>query len=88
MSDHLLLKLENKIDDVIETLEILRLQMEDLEEKNSLLEKENSTLKKRQVHWEQSLNALLGKLDGPPQNSETLEVARAEYFEAEATEEA
>lgn len=83
MSSHLLIKLEDKIDDLIETLEILRLQVEELEEKNAILEGENGALKNRQIHWEQSLAALLGKLESSTQNTaETLEV-RVERFESE-----
>ena len=87
MSNHLLVKLEDKIDDVIETLEILRLQIEELEEKNATLEGENGSLKNRQIHWEQSLAALLGKLEGSSENTaETIEITRVERFEREEVE--
>ncbi|HQZ87717.1 MAG TPA: cell division protein ZapB [Gammaproteobacteria bacterium] len=63
MSNALLLQLEVKLDDMIETLEILRLQVSDLEEKNDALQTENAALKTRQSQWEQGLSSLLNKLD-------------------------
>jgi len=86
MSNHLLEKLEAKIDDAIETMEILRLQIEDLEAKNTALEHENSTLKNRQLQWEQGLTTLLGKLDGTAFDSNKVTTKQTEYFEQEDLE--
>lgn len=63
MSDSLLAQLEVKIDDMIETLEILQLQVSDLEEKNDNLKAENASLKARQSQWENGLSGLLSKLN-------------------------
>lgn len=74
MSNHLLIQLEVKIDDMIETLEILRLQVSDLEAKNDTLQTENAALKTRQSQWEQSLTTLLNKLeDVNPETTEKVE---------------
>jgi FtsZ-binding cell division protein ZapB len=80
MSNHLLVQLEVKIDDMIETLEILRLQVSDLEEKNNALHTENAALKARQFQWEQGLTTLLNKLEDG--NSDP----QAEINQAEAPE--
>ena len=63
MSMHLLEQLEAKIDDVIETIEIMRLQIEELEAKNASLHTENTAFRNRQSLWEQGLTSLLGKLE-------------------------
>lgn len=83
MSNPLLAQLENKIDDVIETIEIMRLQIEELEEKNAILESENTTFKSRQLEWEQSLTTLLNKLDdvNPTSESEIIEEIVEEMVE-------
>ncbi len=86
MSNRLLEKLETKLDEVIETIEILRLQVEELEEKNTLLSEENSTLKGRQVQWEQGLTTLLNKLDNVTPGSDKTESHSTEDFEAEENE--
>lgn len=85
MSDRLLVQLEVKIDDMIDTLQILRLQVSDLEEKNGALQTENTALKTRQTHWEQGLTTLLNKLDdvNPASSEEALEI---ENFEHEVEE--
>lgn len=63
MSSELLQKLEEKIDNAVETIELLRLQAEELEEKNSRLNNENTALKNKQAAWEQNLATMLEKLD-------------------------
>ena len=80
MSNALLLQLEVKLDDMIETLEILRLQVSDLEEKNEALQTENALLKTRQSQWEQGLSSLLNKLEhvNPDSIQETNRVERLE----------
>lgn len=85
MSDRLLVQLEVKIDDMIDTLQILRLQVSDLEEKNGTLQTENTALKTRQTQWEQGLTTLLNKLDdvNPSSSEEALEI---ENFEHEVEE--
>ena len=62
MSNELLQKLEHKIENAIESIELLKLQIEELEEKNSKLANENSSLKNKQATWEKNLNSMLDKL--------------------------
>ncbi|HEV2523735.1 MAG TPA: cell division protein ZapB [Gammaproteobacteria bacterium] len=85
MSNALLLQLEVKLDDMIETLEILRLQVSDLEEKNDAIQTENALLKTRQSQWEHGLSSLLNKLDHVNPDS-IQETSRVEHFEREAVE--
>lgn len=84
MSHDLLVKLEVKIDDLLDTLEILRLQVSDLEEKNLKLQADNAALKTRQSEWEQSLTTLLSKLDDINPNTDQAE--KIENFEHEIEE--
>ncbi len=63
MPSELLQKLESRIDNAIESIELLRLQIEELEVKNAKLFDENSILKDRQSYWEKNLNLMLDKLD-------------------------
>lgn len=84
MSHDLLVKLEVKIDDLLDTLEILRLQVSDLEEKNLKLQADNAALKTRQSEWEQSLTTLLSKLDDINPNTDQAE--EIENFEHEIEE--
>ncbi len=63
MSTELLQKLEDKIDNAIETIELLRLQSDELEEKYSKLLNENTMLRNKQATWEQNLANMLEKLD-------------------------
>jgi cell division protein ZapB len=63
MSMELLQKLEEKIDSAIDTVELLRLQNEELEEKYSRLQSENNSLKEKQATWEKNLSLMLEKLD-------------------------
>ena len=83
MSNRLLEQLEKRIDDIIETMDLLRLQVEELEEKNSLLHNENHALKSRQSQWEQNLNALLNKLDDIGADSEKMIAKVTEYHREE-----
>ena len=63
MATTLLEKLEEKIDVSIETIELLRLQVEEAEEKIIKLEEKNHLLKNRQTEWEQNLAQMLQKLE-------------------------
>ena len=62
MSNELLQKLERKIENAVETIELLKLQIEELEEKNATLANENNNLKDKQISWEKNLNTMLDKL--------------------------
>ena len=63
MSDELLQKLEGKVDNAVETIELLRLQIEELDDKYVKLLDENAELKKKQATWELNLTTMLEKLD-------------------------
>lgn len=63
MSNEMLQKLEDKIDNALETIELLRLQNDELEDKYSKLLNENNALKNKQAAWEQNLTTMLEKLD-------------------------
>lgn len=63
MAGELLQKLEDKIDNVLETIELLRLQNDELEEKYSKLLNENNLLKNKHSAWEENLTTMLEKLD-------------------------
>lgn len=86
MSIQLLEKLEEKIDHAIEVIEFQRLQIEELEEKNTILQADNTALKGRQTHFEQGLGTLLRKLEGAHLNNTLSESDKIEHFEREATE--
>jgi FtsZ-binding cell division protein ZapB len=74
MSHPLLEKLAIKLDDVLETTEILRLQVDELEEKNKVLSEENALLRSRQSQWEYSLTTLLDKLEGANLEQHAVEI--------------
>jgi cell division protein ZapB len=63
MSTELLQKLEDKIDNAVETIELLRLQNDELEDKYTKQLNENAQLKSKQAAWEQNLATMLEKLD-------------------------
>jgi FtsZ-binding cell division protein ZapB len=86
MSNDLLLQLEVQIDDMIETVEILRLQVSDLEEKNDRLQTENATLNIRQAQWEQGLSGLLSKLNDVNPNAIQETNGLVERLESEMVE--
>lgn len=71
MSQQILEQLEEKIDQAIEVIQLMRMQVEELEEKTATLQHEgttlhrdNAALKNKQVLWEHSLSTLLNKLEG------------------------
>lgn len=76
MSVELLQKLDDKIDNTIETIELLRLQNDELEGKYNRLLAENNSLKDKQAAWEQNLTTMLEKLDA-------IEAKDAEYVQHE-----
>lgn len=63
MATELLHKLEHKIEHAVESIELLKLQLEELEENNSSLTEENLALKTKQASWEKNLTAMLDKLN-------------------------
>lgn len=71
MSAQLLEQLEAKIDETIETIEILRLQIEELEEKNLQLQDDNNVLRDKYTAWEKTLSSMLNKLNNLEYSSST-----------------
>ena len=63
MSCELLDQLEAKINETIETIEIMRLQIEELETNNLELQENNNILKAKQADWEKNLQSILSKLN-------------------------
>jgi len=62
MSSQLLQELEAKVMQAVETIELLRLQVEELEQKNSRLQDDNNVLKDKHEVWEKTLHTMLNKL--------------------------
>lgn len=63
MSSQLLQQLEDKINQTIETIELLRLQIEELEQKNTKLQDDNNVLKDKLEAWEKTLHTMLHRLN-------------------------
>ncbi len=79
MSSQLLQQLEAKVDETVETIEIMRLQIEELEEKNIKLQDDNNVLKDKHETWEKTLHSMLNKLNNvehtmQDQDSESLKL--------------
>lgn len=71
MSSELLQKLEQKVDNAIETIELFRLQVEELEnqvkqleEQKARLQADNAALNEKHKTWERNLTMMLKKLEG------------------------
>jgi cell division protein ZapB len=64
MSSQLLQQLEAKVEQTVETIELLRLQVEELEQKNTRLQDDNNVLKDKHEVWEKTLYTMLNKLSG------------------------
>mgnify|MGYP002712180695 CR=1 FL=1 len=63
MNDTILHQLEERVESMIETIELLRLQVEELESKNARLLDEANTLKNKQNSWEKNLSQMIQKMD-------------------------
>ena len=81
MSQSIFQKLEARVDAALETIELLRLQLEDQEEHHQALLAENTSLKNKQLEWEQDLTTLLRKLEGADLRFGKVEALQAEAFE-------
>ncbi len=80
MSTNLLTKLEKKVEHTVEVIELLRLQIEELEE-------ENAALKAEQEKWRADLSALLKRFDDIEVDRDTNEYEEEEELDEEAFEE-
>ena len=63
MSIESLGQLESRLQNLIDKLELSRMEVEDLRSANSRLEEENAQLKHELSAWGDRVSALLGKLD-------------------------
>lgn len=77
MSFEVFEKLETKVQQAIDTITLLQMEIEELKEKNNVLEqnvkttqhdceeleRENSQLKEQQQNWQDRLQALLGRME-------------------------
>ena len=79
MSNQLLQQLEIKVDQAVESIEIMRLQIEELEEKNTALQKDNNILKDKQETWEKTLHSMLNKLNSVDSALQDAEKSMSEY---------
>jgi cell division protein ZapB len=75
MTADLLQKLEEKIANALDTIELMRLQID-------ALEQENTTLKGEQDKWRRDLKALLSRFDAieSPKHAPANEVAEEEFM--------
>lgn len=85
MTDEILNRLGDQIDQTIEAIEFMRLEIEELrdanktlEEKNQSLESDFAILKSKHNSWEQNLSVMLDKLDRSSSKSNTVEKVRQE----------
>jgi len=70
MTLELLEKLENKINQAVETIALLQMEIEELKQdkvnlsrKTELLQSENNRLNAEHKQWQERLSALLGKIE-------------------------
>ncbi len=63
MSIESLGQLESRLQNLIDKLELSRMEVEDLRTSNAQLESENAQLKQELAAWGDRVSALLGKLD-------------------------
>lgn len=63
MTSDLLLQLEKKVAHAVEVIELLRMQVEELEEVNQHLKDENQELKTEHEQWKNDLSSLIKRFD-------------------------
>lgn len=73
MSIESLGQLESRLQNLIDKLELSRMEVEELRVANSQLEQENARLKHELGSWNDKISALLGKLDSVTDEEETIE---------------
>ncbi|MBU2704517.1 cell division protein ZapB [Zooshikella marina] len=64
MSNDHLAKLEEKVQHVVDTVSIQKMELEELREQKAKLEEENATLREELANWSDRLGSLLGRLEG------------------------
>ena len=77
MTFELLEKLENKINQAVETIALLQMEVEELKEdkvnllkKNEQLQSDNNRLNTEHKQWQERLSTLLGKIEKTEENPE------------------
>ncbi|ELU07141.1 hypothetical protein CAPTEDRAFT_99331 [Capitella teleta] len=73
MSIESLGQLESRLQNLIDKLELSRMEVEDLRSANTRLEEENIQLKQELTAWGERVTALLGKLDIVTEEEEATE---------------
>ncbi|BEU01564.1 cell division protein ZapB [Agarivorans sp. OAG1] len=63
MSFDVLEKLEAKVQVAVDSIELLRMEIDELKEQNSKLNDENGRLVQEQQAWQERLKALLGRIE-------------------------
>ncbi|MEE1675223.1 MULTISPECIES: cell division protein ZapB [Agarivorans] len=63
MSFDVLEKLEAKVQVAVDSIELLRMEIDELKEQNSQLNDENGRLVQEQQAWQERLKALLGRIE-------------------------
>ncbi|MCX4029952.1 cell division protein ZapB [Endozoicomonas sp. SM1973] len=71
-TDHLA-RLEEKIQQVVDTVSLQRMEIEELREEKARLEEENNILKEEMGQWSQRVGSILGKLDAMAEETEAEE---------------
>ncbi|WP_062264499.1 cell division protein ZapB [Endozoicomonas arenosclerae] len=77
MSIESLGQLETKLQNLIDKLELTRMELEELRSSNTRLEDENSHLKQELSSWGDRVGALLGKLDSVSDEAEEVAYEQA-----------
>ncbi|MRI31574.1 cell division protein ZapB [Endozoicomonas sp. OPT23] len=69
--------LESKLQNLIDKLELTRMELEELRTTNGRLEQENTELKNELGSWTERVGALLGKLDKVSDDAEQVDYETA-----------
>ncbi len=77
MSIESLGQLENKLQNLIDKLELTRMELEELRSTNTRLEDENTHLKQELSSWSERVGSLLGKLDSVSDEAEEVAYEQA-----------
>ncbi|WP_257275442.1 MULTISPECIES: cell division protein ZapB [unclassified Endozoicomonas] len=77
MSIESLSQLENKLQNLIDKLELTRMELEELRSTNNRLEDENTHLKQELSSWSDRVGTLLGKLDSVSDEAEDVAYEQA-----------
>lgn len=82
MSIESLGQLESKLQNLIDKLELTRMELEELRATNTRMEQENTELRKELSAWGERVGALLGKLDNVSEEEMVEESVHHEHHES------